>query len=94
MHELRGKKEQNKNQYHFVLICDRDKAVSIQGRKGGGCFFCVPSRFTYTVSSQPAGAVNIIIYINNFGLWGQEARKSIEVLSLWDCGFGAVRRPH
>lgn len=54
----------------------------------------MPSRFTYTVSSQPAGEVNIIIYINKFGLWGQEARKSIEVLSLWDCGFGAVRRPH
>lgn len=35
MHELIGEKEQNKTKYHFVLICNRDKAISIQGKIEG-----------------------------------------------------------
>ena len=33
--KLIGEKEQNKTKYRFVLICNRDKAISIQGKIEG-----------------------------------------------------------
>lgn len=96
MHELIGEKEQNKTKYHFVLICNRDKAISIQGKTGGWYLQiplcaqdCLPSTFTYVVSLDlhnqlVRSILSALIYLASGAREGQRCWLLVG-LWVWDC---------
>lgn len=84
-------------EHHFVLICNRDKAISIQGKTGVMIFadssVCpgLPAQHIHlrgvlgSAQTFCAGEVNIIC-INIFGLWARKGRGAGSVgLWVWDC---------